>query len=170
MLRKFLLLAAAGALLPATVSQAGFDEGDWDLALFGQGVAHSADFDGVGGSLGLKLGYFVSEPVEVGVRQLFAYEDWTGSSLNGDTSIFAEYHFTLGDKGEWVPFAGARLGYIWGGGVNNTWYAAPTVGLKYFVNSTTYIYASVEYDFFFDTPSGSDDGQFYYGVGLGVRL
>lgn len=170
MLRKFLLAAAAAALLPAAVSQAAFEEGDWDLTLSGSAY-HSADFDGSSINVNAQLGYFINPNIAVGARQGISFYDYYGSDLAGDTSIFADYHFdALGDKGEWVPYVGLRLGYIWGEDTHNTWYGAPEAGVKYFVNSTTYVYVGLEYDFYFDSPSGYDDGQFVWGLGLGVRL
>lgn len=169
MLRKFFLFAAV-ALLPAAVSQAAFEEGDWDLTL-GGAAYNGPDFDGTSINLNAQLGYFISQPLEVGIRQSIDFQDFFGGDLNGATRIFADYHFTLGDKGQWVPYVGAQIGYVYGDNVHDSWMAGPEAGVKYFVNNTTYVYVSVEYQYFFDNPSSADnDGQFVYGLGLGVRL
>ncbi len=173
MLRKLLVLAAA-ALLPATVSQASYEAGDWDLNLSGSGF-NGPDFDAATFSVNAQLGYMLSKPVELGVRQTMSFTDiGPGSNMAGSTRVFADYHFFLGDKGEWVPFVGANIGYVYGDAVSDTWEGAPEAGIKYFVNNTTYISLMVEYQFFFDSNSTASsalsDGQFVYTLGMGVRL
>ena len=73
----------------------------------------------------------------------------------------------------WQPFVGANIGYVYGDGVNDTGEAAPEAGVKYFVNSTTFIYGQIEYQFFFDSSDdvddAFDDGQFVYSLGIGFR-
>lgn len=172
MLRKFFLIAAM-ALVPAAASQAAFDEGDWDLNLSGSGF-NGPDFDGTAFNVNAQIGYFVTKPIELGVRQTITFSDFGGSDLAGSTRVFGDYHFYLGDKGQWVPFAGLNIGYVYGDSVKDTWAAAPEAGLKYFVNNTTYISLMVEYQFFFNSNSSGrsaiSDGQFIYTLGMGVRL
>ena len=74
----------------------------------------------------------------------------------------------------WQPFIGAQLGYIYGDNTSDTWVAGPEAGVKYFINSTTFVVGAVEYQFFFDDSDDAsdnfDDGQFIYSLGLGVIL
>ena len=67
----------------------------------------------------------------------------------------------------------ADIGYRYGD-VHNTFVAGPEGGVKYFVNSTTFVQFNVNYQFFFDnnTDSAGDafsDGQFLYSLGIGFR-
>jgi hypothetical protein len=72
-----------------------------------------------------------------------------------------------------VPYVGANIGYVYGDGVHDTFEAGPEGGVKFFVNSTTFIKLGVEYEFFFDkgddTSNAFSDGQFIYSLGIGFR-
>ena len=106
------------------------------------------------------------------MRQSVGYTDIgvSGSSWNGSTRIAIDYHF---DLGRWQPYVGGNIGFVYGDAVRDTWEAAPEAGVKFFVNSTTFIQLSAEYQFFFDTDSDASssfsDGQFIYGVNIGFR-
>jgi hypothetical protein len=169
MLRKF-FVAVALVLLPAAAANAQFQAGDWELTLGGSG-SNGPDFNGTSWSVNGSLGYFLSKEFEVGVRQAIGYTDiGVDSSWNGSTRIFVDYHF---DLGRWQPYVGANVGYAYGDLTNDTWEAAPEAGVKFFVNSTTFIQFSAEYQFFFDNNSDASeafsDGQFVYGLNIGFR-
>jgi hypothetical protein len=169
MLRKLMVVAAL-ALLPATVASAQFSQGDYELTLSGQG-RHGPDLNGTDFGVDFSLGYFLTKEVELGVRQSASYADDTGagSAWTGTTTIAADYHF---DLGRWQPFIGANIGYRYGD-VHNTFLAGPEAGVKYFVNSTTFIRLGVQYEFLFDKNSDStsafSDGEFQYLLGIGFR-
>lgn len=177
MLRKGLLIAAL-CLLPAT-AHAQDVENPWELTLGGGGV-NSEDFDGFVARIDGSLGYYFNETWEVSIRQSIAYDDigfnpaGGGSSMDGSTRVALDVHFPLGDRSQWVPFLGANIGFVYGDTVSDTWAAAPEAGLKYYVNSTTFIFAMAEYQFFFDTADdadeAADDGQFLYTIGVGFRF
>ena len=167
MLRKFSWVLGLALLVP-TAAQAQFHQGDWELTLSGQ-AANSVDFDGVTIAAAGSLGYFLTKEIEVSLRQSVGYTDVNVSSAwNGNTSLAADYHF---DLGQWQPFLGGSFGYIYGEGANSdTWEAAPEGGVKYFVNSTTFIQLLVQYQFFFnDNGNDFEDGQFVYSLGIGFR-
>jgi hypothetical protein len=169
MLRKLMVVAAL-ALLPAMAAHAQFQAGDYELSLSGSG-ANGPDFDGTHFSAAGNLGYFLSKELEVGVRQSFGYADdqGPGSQWFGTTRFALDYHFDLGRV---QPYIGGNIGYQYGD-IHNTFEAAPEAGVKFFVNSTTFIQLGVEYQFFFDkdsdTTSAISDGQFVYGLGIGFR-
>lgn len=170
MLRKGIVLVAALLVLPA-FSYGYFEEGDKEVTLSGS-ASNSADFDGVFMGANGSLGYFVTDNLELGIRQSIAYTDiGVGSALNGSTRIAGDFHF---DLEAWQPFVGANFGYVYGDAVNDTFEAAPEAGVKYFVNSTTFIFAQVEYQFFFDSANSAsssfDDGQFLWSLGIGFRF
>jgi opacity protein-like surface antigen len=170
MLRKIVLLAALGVfLLPAAVAQAQFEEGDWELTLFGSGASNE-DVEVGSFELGASLGYFLTDGLEVAARQSVSYSDFNnGTNLNGSTAVVLDFHF---DLDRFQPFIGAGLGYAYGDTVQDTFFAGPEGGVKYFVNSTTFIFAIIQYQFFFDDEDDVgdvfDDGLFFYGVGIGV--
>ena len=178
MLRKLFVLPALGLLLLPAVSKAvvehdfGFNPGNWELTLAG-GATNDADFNGTSINVNGSLGYFINDNLELGVRQSLGYTDIggnAGSTWNGTTRVFADWHF---DMGQWQPFLGANLGFIYGQNVSETWEAAPEGGVKYFLNTTTFVFAMVEYQWFFDNGGSSSDfgdGAFVYTLGLGVKL
>lgn len=174
MLRKMIVLAALGLfILPAMPAKAQFQAGDWELTLGGTG-SNGPDFDGTSFGFQGSIGYFMSKELEISLRQSVSYTDITGgsdgSAWGASTRIAVDYHF---DMGRLQPYIGASLGYAYGDGTTESCFAGPEAGIKYFVNSTTFIQFSVEYQFFFD--SGSDaseafsDGQFLYGLNIGFR-
>ena len=167
MLRKFYIVPVLALLALPALAQAQFEAGNWALTLSGSG-SNDQDFDG--GSVGVNgsLGYFMSKEFEVGVRQALTWSDQVGgggSSWSGDTRIFADYHF---DMDRWQPYVGAFIGYVYGDAVaEDSWVAGPEVGVKYFVNSTTFIDVNAAYAF--NLEEGLDDGGFFYGLGIGFR-
>ena len=168
MLRKLMVVAAL-ALLPAAAAQAQFQAGDWALTLSGQG-SNGPDFDGTQFGLNADIGYFMTKEFEVSLRQTVAYSVLVaGSAWSGSTRVAVDYNW---DMGRWVPYVGANLGYVYGD-VNDTWIAGPEAGVKFFVNSTTFVQLGVEYQFFFDQGSDASeafsDGQFLYSLGIGFR-
>ena len=167
MLRKLMVVAAL-ALLPVA-AQAQFQAGDWALTLSGSG-SNGPDFDGTQFGLNADIGYFMTKEFEVSLRQTIAYSDLVpGSAWSGSTRVAIDYNF---DMGRWVPYIGANVGYVYGD-VNDTWLAGPEGGVKFFVNSSTYVQLGVEYQFFFDQGSDASqafsDGQFLYSLGIGFR-
>ena len=169
MLRKGIVVAAL-LMLPA-LSDGYFEEGDKEITLSGS-ASNGPDFDGVFIGANGSLGYFITDNLELSIRQSLTYTDvGVGSALNGATRVAADFHFDLEAL---QPFVGANFGYVYGDAVNDTFEAAPEAGIKYFVNSTTFIFAMVEYQFFFDSGDNIDnafsDGQFLWSLGLGFRF
>lgn len=169
MLRKLLVVAAL-ALVPAATASAQFVAGDWELTLSGQG-RHGPDLNGTDFGVDFTLGYFLTKELELAVRQSVQYADdqGPGSAWAGTTGIALDYHF---DMGRWQPYIGANIGFRYGD-VHNTFEAGPEAGVKFFVNSTTFIQLGVQYEFFFDKDSDASsafsDGQFVYGLGIGFK-
>jgi hypothetical protein len=167
MLRKFYLVPVLALLMAPALAQAQFEAGNWALTLAGNG-GNDQDFDG--GSVGLSgsLGYFLSKEFEVGLRQGLTWSDAAegggGSVWTGDTRVFVDYHF---DMDRWQPYVGAFIGYLYGDVADESWIAGPEVGVKYFVNSTTFIDVNAAYAF--NLEEGLDSGAFFYGLGIGFR-
>jgi hypothetical protein len=168
MLRKFYLvpvLALLALLAIPTLAQAQFEAGNWSLELSGSG-GNDKDFESGNLAVNAELGYFTSKEFEIGIRQGISWADTTFSSSvwNGSTVIFADYHF---DMDRWQPYIGANIGYLYGDSTADTWVAGPEGGVKYFVNSTTFIDARITYEF--SLQDGIDEGAFGYGLGIGFR-
>jgi hypothetical protein len=179
MLRKSSWIAAlALALLPAAATQAqedfpGLDAGTWELTLTGAGASNQ-DADAGNASLQFSLGYYVIDQLEILVRQGVGYVDndnltGGGTSVTASTAVALDYHF---DLDRFQPFIGAGFGYNYGDSdVDETFFAGPEGGVKYFVNDTTFLYGLVQYQWFFDDAEdiedNSEDGSFLYAVGIG---
>jgi hypothetical protein len=164
------MVVAALLMLP-TLSYGYFEEGDKEITLSGQ-AANGTDWDGVIIGANGSLGYFITDNLELGIRQSLTYTDFgVDSSLNGSTRVAGDFHF---DMEAWQPFVGANFGYVYGDAVNDTFEAAPEAGVKWFVNSTTFVFAMVEYQFFFDSADEAEnafeDGQFLWSLGIGFRF
>jgi hypothetical protein len=165
MLRKFWFVVpvlAAMLAVPA-VSKAQFEAGNFALELSGNGQSDK-DFDTGAFALFGELGYFVSKEMEIGIRQGFQWSDFGDSNWAANTGAFLDYHF---DLDRWQPYVGAFINYTYGQDVDETWFAGPEGGVKYFVNSTTYLDLNVAYGF--DLEEGFDEGAFQYGLGIGFR-
>jgi len=164
MLRKFYLVPVLALLALPALAQAQFEAGNWELKLAASG-ANDQDFNGGTASGGGSLGYFLSKEMELGVRQAISWTDLGGgSNWQGDTRAFFDWHF---DMDRWQPYVGAFIGYIYGDGVEDSWIAGPEIGVKYFVNSTTFIDVNAAYAF--NLQEGIDEGSFFYGLAIGFR-
>lgn len=166
MLRKFYIVPVLAMLAMPALAQAQFEAGNWALTLAGNGT-NDQDFDGGAVGLSGSLGYFFSKEMEVGVRQGLTWSDASGgggSAWTGDTRIFLDYHF---DMDRWQPYIGVFGGYIYGDVAEESWVGGPEVGVKYFVNSTTFIDLNAAYAF--NLEEGLDEGAFFYQLGIGFR-
>ena len=164
MLRKFVLVALFAIFLVPTAAKAQFDEGDWEMFVAGSGASDSG-FDNTSLSVSLSLGYFFNDNLEAGVRQgiVFSDTDAGGSDFAATTAGFVDFHF---DLDRWQPFVGAFIGYQYGDGVDDDGNYGPEGGVKYFVNSTTFISALVQYVLPFD----SDNDEFWqYSIAVGWK-
>jgi hypothetical protein len=178
MYRKGLVLAAMALVmsLPA-VAKADPPAQPYEITL-GLGASHGPDLDGFNASGNVSIGYFVTNDLELSVRQTLQYTDvgttgGGGSAWDGSTRLALDWHFTMGDKGQIRPFIGANIGYVYGETVNDTFEAAPEADVKVMIGANAFIYIMVEYQFFFDQGSDTDtfsDGQFLYSAGVGFRM
>lgn len=164
-MKRFLIALAllVGVVATAGIARADFEKGNWDLTLSGGG-ASDKDLNDTSFSLDLAPGYFISNEVEIGIRQNLAYND----GFAGATAAFVDYNFNHIGDGKLVPFVGLNIGYTYGEKIDDTWSAGPEAGVRYFLNSTTYLYGRAAYEF--DLQNGIDDGGFVYGVGLGFKF
>jgi hypothetical protein len=162
MLRKLYLVPVLALLALPALASAQFEAGNWELKLSGSG-SNDQDFRTGDATVALSIGYFTTKELEIGVRQGLLWGDG-GSAWNGDTRAFVDYHF---DMDRWQPYVGANIGYTYGDSVSDSWLAGPEVGVKYFVNSTTFIDVNAAYEF--NLEEGLDDGAFFYGLAIGFK-
>ena len=167
--RVTVAITVLGLLLPGAAFAQGFTQGDKELLLSLNGGSDT-DFDSTIFTLQGELGYFFTPNIEGAVRQGIRYNDPIvgESATRATTTVAADYHF---DMGRWWPFAGGSLGYIYGSGTSDSWILGIEGGLKYFVNTTTFVAGRVEYQWFLDDgdDGGFDDGQWIYVLGIGFR-
>jgi hypothetical protein len=168
---SLLALALAHGAAQAQDTSYGYQPGDWQFTLSGTGT-NDRDFDS--GSLGASFGlsYFFTSGLEAGLRQDMFFADtgrdtrWSATTRGG-----AWYNF---DFGRLKPFIGASLGYTYGDNVNDTLVIGPEVGLKYFVNATTFVYGQTAYQYFIenddDVTGRFEDGSFNHTIGIGFRF
>jgi hypothetical protein len=164
------LIVIAICLLPAIAKAQA--RGPWELELGGTGQ-NSDRFNGVTASGNGALSFFFNDEFELGVRQSVGYSDVGGTAWSGTTSLGLDFNLPLGDQGQFVPYVGGNVGYIYGDAIHNTFVGGPEAGVKFFINSSTFIYASISWDIFFDrhsTVTAFSDGEIVYGLGLGVRF
>lgn len=175
---KMFKIAALGCVAALTlgsttnVANAEFEEKDVELRLSGF-AQNDVEFSGLQASVSGSLGYFFSDQFEAGFRQDFNYTDIGANALNGSTAVFANYHF--GDAQAQVqPFIGGSLGFAYGDTTQDTFFAGPEVGIKYFFPDTDqwFLFGQAEYQFFFEDGDEAgdnfNDGVFVYRLGLGV--
>ena len=171
MLKKWtlLLVVAAGLVLPS-LALAQPEAGNWELTLAGRG-SNDDNFDDGNFLIGAKVGYFYTKEVEVFLRQDIntIFED--GGQWAMFTGIGVDYHF---DLDAWQPFVGALVGYFYGDEeiTSDTGVIGPEVGVKYFVNNTTFIYGELGWVFFFedaDEGTDEDDSRWTYSFGIGFQ-
>ena len=170
-----LIALGLASLLPARSASAQqyLEAGTWELTLTGSGASNE-DADSGSAALQASLGYYVIDQLEVFVRQGVGYadnDDVQGgtTSVTATTSVGVDYHF---DLDRFQPFIGASFGYSYGDAdVDETLFAGPEGGIKYFVKDDTFLYGLVQYQWFFDDAEdiedNAEDGSFVYAVGIG---
>lgn len=165
---KPVLAAACIACVPLGVA-AEPTTGDFLFTLSGSGSSDS-EFDNNSANVSFALGQWLTNETVVGIRQSAGAADiGDDSAWNGATRLFADYHF---DAGPVMPYVGANFGGVYGDGVDETFFAGPEAGLKYFIKEETFVDVSAEYQVFFDNSDDLegrfDDGAFVYSAGIGI--
>lgn len=163
-------LVSLPAITHAEEIPAEFNTGDWEFILGGSGSSDK-DFDATALSLEANVGYFFTDHVELIIRQGIAVADLTDeSSWSGSTRLGLDYNFNVNNL---KPFLGVNIGYLYGDDVEETFIAGPEAGIKYFLNTTTFINVQAEYQFLFENADEADDqfddGRYVYTIGMGIK-
>jgi outer membrane protein W len=164
--------ATAACLAAASTASAQFSEGDFEFRLDGQAQT-DVELDGTDLNFTGSIGYLFTDQLEGGIRQGLGYTDINASTTVGSTAAFVNYHFGQPDA-KLQPFIGASLGYNYGDGISDTFFAGPEGGVKYFVSGEWFVFGQIEYQFFFEDGESADDaiddGTFLFRLGFGVVL
>lgn len=163
-----LIVISALFVVPTAIA---YQQGDYELTLGGSGSSDES-LDGTVLNVEAGLGYFMTQNFEVIWRQGLSYADIPGDDdWNGSTRLAFDYNF---DMGNWYPYLGVNIGYLYGDTVEEQFIAGPEGGMKIFVNDTTFITAGIEYQFLFkdadDADDNFDDGRFVYLLGIGFKF
>ncbi len=153
--------AEPGDMPPFTLDP-GPHAGNWEATLTGTGQSDD-DFDepnlGVAGS----LGYYYSKNVLFTFKQAMLESSANDSTLISARSVMqAAYQW---DYAKWQPYMGVNIGGIYGAGVDDEAIVGPEVGIKYFVNESTFVFGNVAYEVPVD--DCCRDGVVPYSVGIG---
>jgi opacity protein-like surface antigen len=147
--------------------------GSHEFTLSGQGTSDRGLDNGSFGITG-SYGWYFSRELEASVRQSVNWASVNNGNdrLNGSTRGALDYHFDVTDR--FRPFVGASIGVIYGDAVNETGIIGPEVGMKYYLNPTTFIIGQMEYQYMFDDgdeiDNNFDNGAFAYTLGLGLNF
>jgi hypothetical protein len=172
-----LAVAANQALAQTTVSAPGDltvrTVGEREFTLGGAGATNK-EFDDSFGGVNFSYGWYSSETQEWVLRQSINYSNPSigGQRWNGSTRVAFDQH--LAAHGAVRPFVGVNFGGVYGDSVRDTFAAGLETGAKFYVQSRTFIYALVEYSWFFrhgrDVDDTFDQGQFNWSVGVGFNF
>ena len=171
--RVMLLSLVVCCVLSAAVQGQGkgFFKGDNIFNLTGNGVSDDS-FGNSSFGVELSLGHFYSDNLAGEIRQGFNFIDLPGGD-GWSASTRGALDLYLGTE-TICPLIGANFGYVYGNTVKDTFIIGPEVGLKWFVNDTTYISGLMEYQFFFTKSDNVDDvftdGRFVYSLGIGFKF
>lgn len=169
MKRNLWLPAMVIGLLPIAVA-AGPDKGDQEIIL---SATSDWPFDDITSGTAGGYGRFLSDHSLIGVRQSVNWTDREGGdrSWSGATRGFYQFHFDLDRQ---RPFAGASLGGIYGEAIDESFFAGPEFGVKYYASDTAFINLIAKYQFFFEEAGPADEAfeedTFFYGLGIGYNF
>ncbi|MFU8816180.1 MAG: hypothetical protein ACNA7W_12595 [Pseudomonadales bacterium] len=158
--------------LAAPLALAGPEAGDRSFMIAGSGTSDDS-FDEAAYGLAGQLGWFVSDQLELGIRQSINgdYRDEGTSRWAASTRGYADWHFGSGIA---RPFLGVSLGGVYGKETNNTGAAGLDAGAKWFVKDKTFILTMIEWQWLFDSADDVgetfDDGAFFYTIGIGYNF
>ena len=168
---RFALLIVLAVATLSSIARGQFRAHDWEFTL-AAAATNDKNFDdfGLGGSA--SIGYFLTDNLELSLRETASYTSIGGTSATtSDTQLAGDFHVALGGGGRIQPFVGGNVGYNYTDFSTDVFEAGPEVGAKFFVNNTTFIFALAEYEIAFSGGgSSSDDNQFEYRIGIGFRF
>lgn len=161
--------------VPTTAYRAADDfgarAGDWEFTLGGGGSSNS-DLDSSLGGFNASVGHYLSDSLELSVRQSANYSNGAGEAeYDGSTFVALDHHFC---SGRLRPFVGVNVGAVYGENTSDSWAAGIEAGLKFYVQPRAFLYALVNYAWSFEDATDADDtfsdGGLLWTVGVGFNL
>jgi len=145
--------------------------GDFEVRVGGTGFSKK-EFGRSAFNLSGNVGYFFSRFFEVSLRQELSYDSdvsdhWTGGTHGGfDLNV---------PLGRLEPYVGMSIGHLYGNSaLNDLWEFDPGLGLKWYVQSHTFMYAEAAYSVLFtnfdNLGDGFDNGIFKFSLGIGFNF
>jgi len=178
-MKRSIILLGIGLLLStpalAIEPEYGPRQGDWEVAVGANSVNDEEWVSSTwGGGLTGSLGYFLTDDLEVALRQSILASGARGTKETaylGSTRIAVDYHIPLG---RFYPFIGANFGTTYGD-VHPVASGGPEAGVKYWAVSNAFLYTMAEYNWFTGGSSSQvgnayDDGLFLVTVGMGMNF
>lgn len=163
--------AQTGVSAPGTLTSR--NAGEREFTLGGSGATNK-DFDDSLGGINFSYGWYTSDTQQWVLRQSVNYSNPSdgGQSWNGSTKIAFDQH--LASRGALRPFVGVNLGRVYGDRVRDTFAGGLEAGAKFYVQPRTFVYALVEYGWFFRRGKEIDNtfssGQYNWSMGVGFNF
>jgi hypothetical protein len=157
---------------PTTVTAFGPTTGTREITFSGSGY-NDRRFRSGAVAVNLSYGEYWNENLMWALRQGITFSDQRGGSsqINGSTRLAVDWHFNM-DRMR--PYVGASLGASYGEDIRNTFVTGFEGGLKYYVQSNTFMYGGVEYLWNWRRTRDLDDrvrdGSFIYTFGIGYNF
>lgn len=156
--------AESGDMPPYTLDP-GPHAGNYEATLTGSGQSND-DFDNSNFGVTGSLGYYYTKNWLFTVKQGMHLGDDNDSTLvNGRTILQAAYQW---DYGRWQPYLGMNVGGIYGADVDDDALMGPEVGLKYYVNESTFLFGNIAYEVPLD--ECCNNGNVPYALGVGFNF
>jgi hypothetical protein len=178
-MKRLITLVGIGLLISAPSlaiePEYGPRQGDWELSA-GGGTANDDEWDSnsLGGNLTGNVGYFVTDELEVLVRNSLIISGAAGTKKTafiGNSRLAVDYHLPLG---RFYPFIGVNFGGVYGH-VDASPSGGPEAGVKYYAKPNAFLFAMAEYQWFVGNAasklgSAYDHGMFLTTVGVGMNF
>jgi hypothetical protein len=155
-------------------SQWGPHAGSQEITIGGNGSSNQ-DLNSSNGGIAASYGYYYTANFEAVIRQTLSYSNPKGPNgdvWNGETSLAGDY--LLVDQGQFRPFVGANLGYVYGSNVRSSFDAGLEAGAKFYVSPRTFIYAMADYGWLFRHDKAIaarfSTGIWNWGIGMGFNF
>ena len=156
---------AQGRAVPPYTPDPGPHAGNWESTLTGTGLSDDS-FDAPNFGVTGSLGYYYTKNFVLTFKQGLQLNDSGNNTLiSGRSVVQAAYQW---DFAKWQPYLGMNVGGIYGAGIMDDAIFGPELGLKYYVNESTFIFGNMAYEVPFD--ECCKDGVVPYSVGIGFNF
>ncbi len=155
--------------MPPYTPDPGPRAGNWEATLTGTGQSDD-DFDNSAFGVTGSLGYYFTKNLLLTFKQglsLDEEDDLAGNStlINGRSVLQGAYQW---DLGKWQPYLGLNVGAVYGASIDDEAIFGPELGLKYFVNESTFMFGNIGYEVPFD--ECCNNGSVPYSLGIGFTF